>query len=136
MFERFHDGSYNGLVISDESVDVFVATEERERFVVSATGVVALFSGELRSGNIIFDIELRTADEIGLAEIREVYGITSGEQHDHWVETALAKSRSQQLSLLVISPSYGGNCFVLAKSFRLQPEAEWITLFSDRRTSA
>ncbi|HKF50348.1 MAG TPA: hypothetical protein VKB38_23500 [Terracidiphilus sp.] len=136
MFERFHDGFYNGLVISDQSVDVFVATGDRERFVVSATGVVALFSGELRSGNIIFDVELRTADEIGLSEIREVYAVASDHQHDPWVESALAKSRSQQLSLLEINPSYGGNCLVLAKSFHVHTETEWTTRFSERRTNA
>lgn len=130
MFNQFHDGFYNGLLINGDSLDVFVSTVENERFVICATGLVALLSGEIKAGNIIFDVEIRKAEEMYLEDIREVHGFPQSEQGDKWAEGNLLTARADELSLLLIGPSYGGNCFALAKSFTLVTESEWIAKLS------
>lgn len=125
-FDQFHDGFYNGLLIREGVVDLFVATSGKERFVLSARGVIRLFSGDMREGNIIFDIECRAHAEISLGDIRDVYGLGDGPQDETHAHNALTKAADEHLSLLVMSSSYGGHCLLLAKSFVLQPEGHWI----------
>jgi hypothetical protein len=134
-FNQFHDGFYNGLLINGDSLDAFVSTDENERFVICAMGVVALLSGEIKAGNIIFDVEIRNAEEIDLDDIREVHGFPRGEQGDKWADEALLRAKADGLSLLSIGPSYGGNCLALAKSFTLVTEAEWIAQLSGSVTN-
>jgi hypothetical protein len=125
-FDQFHDGFYNWLLIREGSVDLFVETSEKERFVLSASGVVALLSGGIREGNIIFDIECRATSEITLGDIREIYAFAEGPRDEAYTPKAMAKVAEQSLSMLVMSSSYGGDCLLLAKSFELQPESHWI----------
>jgi hypothetical protein len=125
-FDQFHDGFYNGLLIRKGSVDLFVETSEKERFVLSASGVEALLSGGIREGNIIFDIECRAPSEITLGDIREINGFADGPRDEAYAQKAMAKVANQNLSMLVMSSSYGGDCLLLAKSFVLQLESHWI----------
>ncbi len=125
-FKQFHDGFYNGLLINGNSLELFISTDANERFVIRATGLVALLSGEIKAGNIIFDVEIRTAEEIDPEFIREVHGFPRSEQGDQWTNRALLTAKSDGLSLLTLCPSYGGNCLALASSFTLVTEAEWI----------
>jgi hypothetical protein len=135
MFKQFHDGFYNGLLINGDSLDVFVSTEENERFVICAMGLVALLSREIKAGNIIFDVEIRSADEIDLEDIREVQGFPLGERGDKWAIESLLRAKADGLSLLSIGQSYGGNCLALARSFTLVTEAEWIAQLSGSVTN-
>ena len=125
-FDQFHDGFYNGLLIRKGSVDFFVETYEKGRFVLSASGGVSLLSRGLREGHIIFDIECRATSEITLGDIREIHGFADGPRDEAYAQKAMAKVADQNLSLLVMSSSYGGDCLLLAKSFVLQPESHWI----------
>ena len=125
-FDQFHDGFYNGLLIRKSSVDLFVETYEKERFVLSASGVVSLLSRGIREGNIIFDIECRATSEITLGDILEIHGFADGPRDAAYAKKAMATVADQNLSLLVMSSSYGGDCLLLAKSFVLQPESHWI----------
>jgi|SRR5579872_272431 len=125
-FEQFHDGFYNGLRIEGKSVALFLETFANERHVLLATGVVALRSDEIRAGNIVFDVVLLTANEIGLAEIREVYGLDDGEQDESDAQRFLAKAQEEGSSFLTITPSYGGSSFVLAKAFAFMGESQWL----------
>jgi hypothetical protein len=113
-------------LIREGLIDLFVEASEKERFVLSASGVVALLSRGIREGNIIFDIECRATSEITLADIREMKEFDDGPQDDANAQKAMAKVADQNLSMLVMSSSYGGDCLLLAKSFVLQPESQWI----------
>jgi hypothetical protein len=125
-FDQFHDGFYNGLLIREGCVDLFVATSEKERFVFSASGVAALLSRSIREGNIIFDIEYRATSEITLGDIREVHGFADGPRDEAYAQKAMEKVANQNLTMLVMSSSYGGDCLLLAKSLVLQPESHWV----------
>ena len=125
-FEQFHDGFYNGLLIREGSVEIFVANEMKQRFVVSATDVAALYSTEIRAGNIIFDIVCRRGVEITLDDIREAHGFGDRPQDTSHAQRAMVKALELELSFLTLSPSYGGTFAVLAKSFTLRTEEDWI----------
>ncbi len=125
-FEQFHDGFYNGLIIREGSVDIFVANHVKQRFVVSATEVAALVSTDIRAGNIIFDIVCRTGIEITLDDIREAHGLGDRPQDDSHAQRAMAKALESELSFLALSPSYGGTLAMFAKRFNLRTEEDWI----------
>lgn len=126
-FEQFHDGFYNGLFIRESSVDLFVANWTKERFVVSATGVAALYSADIRAGNIIFDVVVSRGAEITLDDIREAYGLNGRPQDDTQAQRSLTKALESEFSFLRISASYGGTCAVIAKTFTLRAEDEWVS---------
>jgi hypothetical protein len=63
-YKQFHDGFYDGLLIRQDCVDVFLTTDRKESFCLLAAGVVALASDGLRAGNIIFDVECRSGVKI------------------------------------------------------------------------
>jgi hypothetical protein len=125
-YGQFHDGSFNGLRIRQNTVDVFLSTDQKESFMLSAIHVAALRSDGLQAGNIIFDVECRSSEEITLADIRDVYRFETNPRDEVHATNALEKARREELSLLAIGPTYGGDCLVLAKSFKLLTESEWI----------
>lgn len=127
MFSRFHDGFFNGLLISGESVCVFISTVDNERYALHAAGVVALLSEQIRAGNIILDVQIKSTEEIDREDVREVHGFPGTEQGDQWAEKGLQDAKTAGLSLLVINPSYGGRCLALANSFMLVSENECVT---------
>jgi len=73
-YGQFHDGAFDGLLIHDKTVYVFVSTDQKEHFVLIATGVVAMIANGMQAGNIILDVERWTAEELTLRDIRDVYG--------------------------------------------------------------
>jgi len=130
-YKQFHDGFYDGLLIREDSVDIFLTTYQREAFCLSALGVVALASDGLRAGNIIFDVECRSGGEITLSDIREVHRFGMSPQEDAHAQNALAKAERDGLSLFVIGPTYGGSCLIMAKSFALVTRRQWIDVLCD-----
>lgn len=126
-FDQFHDGFYNGLLIRESSVDFFVASWTKKRFVLSATDVVALFSADIREGNIIYDVVCCKGVEITPNDIRDAYGFSDSPRDDPHVQRALGNALGSELSFLRISASYGGTCAVLANTFTLRNEGEWIS---------
>lgn len=124
--EQFHDGFYNGLFIREDSVDIFVANEMKQRFVVSAIAVAALTSTDIRAGNIIFDIVCRRGIELTLDDIREAHGFGDGPQDVSHAQRAMERTRELELSFLALSSSYGGTLAMFAKSFTLRGEEDWI----------
>jgi hypothetical protein len=117
--DAFHDGAFEGLLVSETTVQLFLSTYEKERFVLVAEGVVALTASGLQLGNIILDVEERTSNEITVRDIYEVFsygGVPNGEKRS---EQALLMAQKEGLSLIAVNPSYGGSCLLLAKATKL-----------------
>ena len=124
-FDLFHDGAFEGLLIDDKTVQLFLSTYQKERFVLVAGGVVALTVNGIQLGNIILDVEQRTSEALTLRDIHDVfdYGKTAdGEKHS---AKALLMAQREGLCLLALNPSYGGSCLLLAKETELLPYAAW-----------
>jgi len=128
-YEQFHDGAFEGLLIEDKTVHVFVSTDRKEQFVLTTSAVAALTAKGILAGNIILDIEMRATEELTLQDIRDVFEYDRSEDEVH-AKNALLKAQQSKLSLLAISPSYGGSCIVLAKSVDLVSREEWLRRYS------
>jgi hypothetical protein len=139
-YGQFHDGAFDGLLIHDKTVYVFVSTDQKEHFVLIATGVVAMIANGMQAGNIILDVERWTAEELTLRDIRDVYGYQPSPDDDGPANHALARAQKTGLSILTISPSYGGSCLLLAEAVGLATRREWfegyLKTWEDRRAEA
>jgi hypothetical protein len=125
---EFHDGSLDGLLVEDKSVHVFVSKLNQEHFVIEALGVAALNANHFKQGNIIFGISIRNANELTLEDIETVHGEFPEVSRAHFATRSLELALEKNLSLLVIDPSYGATCLVLAATFNLCTRRDWVEL--------
>jgi hypothetical protein len=121
----FHDGSLDGLLVEDKTAHVFVSTMNQERFVIEASGVVALNADNFKQGNIIFEVLTRSANELTLEHIESVHGGFPEVSRSRFAARGLELAVEKDLSLLVIDPSYGATCLVLAATFNLRKRRDW-----------
>jgi hypothetical protein len=124
-YDEFHDGFFEGLWIDAETAHVFLANSSRVRSVLVADGVVQLDLNGVRSGNIIFDVVISETEEITLQDIRVLYDLRDGSEGETQGTNLLEKARLEGAKILAISPSYGAELLILAKSFALFPRQDW-----------
>jgi len=115
-YGQYHDGFFEGLWIPEKGkAEVYLSTTTGERSTVILTGVVMLKVTGLKEGNIIFDVTIRTAQEITLMDIAELYDLRSDRQPAAWENQLLENADRNGFRLFQISPSYGGSCLVLCQ---------------------
>jgi len=124
-FTEFHDGLFEGLIITDATVCLFFATDERARYAAVASGVVALTAGGFKAGNIIFEVLLKDHSEITLQDISELYELEEGSPGGAYSESLLRESTEKSLTMLEVNPSYGASSRVLAHSIAFCTMEEW-----------
>lgn len=123
-YNEFHDGWFEGVWIEPERAHVFLKTIEKDPFVIVGEGVVALEANDLKRGNIIFDVSIKTHEELTSGDVDtfpELKMIDTSK-----ADVALERTRQRKLMLLEVNPSYGGSCVVLARSFELLNPKEWL----------
>ncbi len=125
-FSQFHDGWFEGLLIEEKQLYVFLATHEKERFVLVAKETEALAINGVKAGNIIFDVVKRGYEQVQPEDIDSLYEFppTAAGKLDR--ESVISKMHREKWSLLEINPSYGASCLILADSFCLLAYAEWL----------
>jgi hypothetical protein len=114
-FDEFHDGQLDGILIQGSILSLFVSTHNKQEFVLRAKGVQSLKVDGFRQGNIIFDVLLRSAEDVTVDDIMS---------HYQFNDEAKAKIKFEEMSrrnlcVLEINPSYGATCTVLAESIEL-----------------
>jgi len=120
-YGQFHDGLFEGLWIPEKGKgEVYLSTTTGERFTALFTGIVALKAADFKQGNIIFDVTVRTAEEITLLDIAELYDLQPDRQPGLWEDQLLEKAHRENFQLFQISASYGGYCLVLCKDIELR----------------
>jgi hypothetical protein len=124
-YEEFHDGFFEGLWIDAETAHVFLANFRHERSVLVAEGVVRLALNGVRSGNIIFDVVIRETAEVSEQDIHALYDLRDGLEGEIQGMKFLDKARLAGDKILAISPSYGADLLILARSFALYPRQDW-----------
>jgi hypothetical protein len=122
----FHDGAFEGLLIDNKTIHLFLSTDRNDRFVLSADGVVALRLNNVQLGNIILDVEEQVTSELTLRDIYDVFQFAPTPSGEAYAEKALAMAQREGLSLLCVNPSDGASCLLLAKAITLRPRREWI----------
>jgi hypothetical protein len=113
---NLHDGFFDGVWLSaDKRARFFVRTLMGERSTIILTDVEALNIRGLGAGNIIFD-----PDSLTVENIEQAYDLKRGD-----VEMArqlLGKAKERGLSALEINPSYGAEGTAIFRSAAIEPE--------------
>jgi hypothetical protein len=118
----FHDGGFDGFRIgADKQVQLYLTTVKRESFVLTLEGVEVLTLTDIKEGNIILDLVIRSGHELTISDIEYVYGIRDNPTVEgRLFQTAIDKG----LQLLEINPSYGAEGRVLFRTWKLQPQSD------------
>lgn len=123
-YNEFHDGWFEGVWIEPERAHVFLKTIEKDPLVIVGEGVVALEANDLKRGNIIFDVSIKTHEELTSGDVDTLPELKMIDTSK--ADVALERTRQRKLMLLEVNPSYGGSCVVLARSFELLNRKEWL----------
>src|SRR5437868_3537213 len=117
----FHDGYVDGVLVSeaDSNAHIYLRTVAKEKFVLTLHEVDVLRLEDFRQGNIIFEVQLLSLDQIDAQFVLHAYDYSdvSKDRFDFnaWIETA----RRKGLRGLEITPSYGCSMSALFKRLDL-----------------
>jgi len=116
----FHDGTFDGFRIGeDKEVQLYLTTVKRESFVLVLEGVEVLILTDIRQGNIILNLVIRSGHELTISDIEQVYGMSDNPK----VAGNLLKAAvEKEFQLLEIDPSYGAEGLVLFQTWKLKPQ--------------
>jgi hypothetical protein len=113
----FHDGYFDGIWIEpNKQVQVFLRTVNEQSFVLILGGVQALVLTDMRQGNIILDLVIRSTEELTHSDMEELYGVG---QDTPQVTSLLKTATERGLQVLEINPSYGAQGLVLFQNWNL-----------------
>jgi len=117
---NFHDGYFDGIRIEpNKQVQFFLRTVNEQSFVLILGGVQALVLTDMRQGNIILDLVIRSTEELTQSDIEELYGVG----HDSPQAISLLKTTTERgLQVLEINPSYGAQGLVLFLNWNLSQQ--------------
>jgi hypothetical protein len=119
-YDQFHDGFLDGLLIEDRTVRVFLSTDDKQAFILEASGVFSLKADGFRQGNIIYDVLIRDREEVTFHDAMNFYEF----KDEANAVRKLEEMHRQNLVVLEINPSYGASCIILAESVELRPRQE------------
>jgi hypothetical protein len=118
---NFHDGHFDGFRIGpNHQLRLFLRTHEGTSFTLALHGVDALTLAEIKYGNIVFDLVLRSGQQLTAFDIEELFGI----KPDTPQATDVLKAKSDAgLQLLEINSSYGAHGLVLFQAMEIHPSS-------------
>jgi hypothetical protein len=114
---NFHDGHFDGIWTGpSKRAELFLRTSDGQSFVLSLEGVQALAFSDIKQGNIILDLVLRSTKEITRSDIAELYGVGA----DTLQGASLMKAATERrLQVLEMNPSYGAQGLALFQTWDL-----------------
>ena len=115
IFDQFHDGSLDGFLVQGSTLSVFLSTANKQEFILKASGVLSLKVDGFRQGNIIYDVIVRSSNEVTFDDIISFYDF----KDEAKALLKLEDTRHKNLAVLEINPSYGATCIILAASIDL-----------------
>lgn len=124
-YHEFHDGFLDGLWFDGNRVHVYLSTVNKAPFTLLADGVAALSASGFRKGNLIFEVLIRTHEEITQSDVAALYELRDGDAGRDQGDKLLKNAHDHKLAILEINPSYGASCLMLARSFDLLTRKEW-----------
>jgi hypothetical protein len=120
---KFHDGFVDGFLLRGTQAIVFLRTQGNEAFALVADDVAKMRVDSLMEGNIIFDIVMRQGHELTMSDV-DVYGFVAGPLGEKQASEKLEWLRTENRVALEINPSYGCECFLIARAVTLVPRSE------------
>jgi hypothetical protein len=116
---NFQDGHFDGPWIGPSKlVKLFLRTPDGKSFVLVLKEVDALALSEIKQGNIILDLVVRSTEELTLSDMAELYGVDVDAPQ---ATNLLSAKREQGFQLLELYSSYGAQGVVLFQTFEIQP---------------
>jgi hypothetical protein len=110
----FHDGALTGLRVVDKStLELYCSTHEGDPYTVSLPGLEALNVDNFLQGNIIFEIELFTAN-FPIELVKRAFSL-SAEENPPWLQQKITQMTDEGWTLLELSSSYGCELAAIAK---------------------
>jgi hypothetical protein len=114
----FHDGYFDGVWIGpNKLVKFFQRTVNEQSFDLILEGVQSLVLSDVRQGNIILDLVIRSTGEITHSDIEELCGVGPDKPQ---ARSLLKTVTEQELQVLEINPSYGAQGLVLFQTWNLR----------------
>jgi hypothetical protein len=115
---NFHDGHFDGLRIGPSKlVSFFLRTQDGKAFTLLLQEVDALTLSEVKQGNIILDLVLRSTAGLTRSDMAELYSVDASARQ---AEDLLKAKREQ---VLEINASYGARGLVLFRTLELRPSS-------------
>jgi hypothetical protein len=115
---NFHDGHFEGLRIGPTKlVELYLRTQDGRAFILALQEVDALTLTDLKVGNIIFDLVLRTNEQLRCSDMGELYTVDIDAPQ---AMNLLKAKRELGLQLLEINASYGAQGLVLFRAFEIR----------------
>ena len=118
----FHDGSFDGLWISDKKrIHLFLSTIDKRRFTLVLHEVKRFNASNVKQGNIILDLTLLDTQQLTSAIVKNVYDLV-GVQEEGRTDQFLSSAKREGLKALEISSSYGAECTALFGRAECHPD--------------
>ena len=115
---NFHDGHFEGLRIGPTKlVELYLRTQDGRAFILALQEADALTLTDLKVGNIIFDLVLRTNEQLRCSDMGELYSVDIDAPQ---AMNLLKAKRELGLQLLEINASYGAQGLVLFRAFEIR----------------
>jgi hypothetical protein len=119
---EFHDGDLTGLRMVDKTLKLYLATKNKEKFILSIPNVRRLKVHNFLEGNIVFDLTIYNNPEVFEKKLMLLHGYNE-EQAKKYIPINLREITEHQLSFFELGSSYG--CELLALfSGTIQIESE------------
>jgi|SRR5580704_14138045 hypothetical protein len=108
---NFHDGYFDGFYLGrDKTVQLFVRTYDQRSYTMTLRGVKVMTLSEVKQGNIILDLAVRSAHGASPLDVAELYGV---EQTSEQAAKLLQSTRETELQILQLDSSYGARGLIL-----------------------
>ena len=128
MIPTFHDGLLTGINVSKSDATLFITRVDDTRWRLDLVGVSQLRADDFRQGNIISHLEVISGTAPPREWLAELIGpphpSAAREYHDKHRDSLDRMSRSVEngeVSLLVVTPSYGCDLLALCTGVRATP---------------
>jgi hypothetical protein len=120
--ENFHDGHFDGIYLeTTKIVHIFLRNGNKARFILVLKGVEAISLSEIRAGNIILDIAIRSSSTATSSDVQELYDV---DENTDYCAKLLASTREKRLQILELNSSYGASGLFLFDSFEIKEATE------------
>ena len=111
----FHDGYVDGVLVSGDATRIFLRTVREARFTLTLTGVDALHFEDFKQGNIIFELNFLSLNELEPSFIFELYDYNDELKNRFVLNDWVATAKKRGLQVMEITPSYGCSISALFK---------------------
>jgi hypothetical protein len=119
---NFHDGRFEELWLDfDKVVSLFLRTSDRRLYTMRLQGVQGMTLSDVKAGNIIFDLVLRSARELTYSDVQIFYEL---DENSEQAAKVLNSTRGKELQILELNATFGAQGLFLFESYEVSERAD------------